>query len=122
MNAKHLIFSFALAACLAAPAQGALDRIEETLELDRTQIELPGFATDQVVVRTCEDCERLILQVSEGTEYRLGLRGEKVDLQTFREAALKGQAEDTLIYVTFATNGQSVRRIALGTPPFAAAQ
>jgi len=122
MNAKHLVFSFALAVCLAAPAHGALDRIEETLELDRTQLELPDFATDQIVVRTCEDCEPLTLQVSERTEYRLGLRGEKVDLRTFREAALKGQAEDTLIYVTFATDGQSVRRIALGTPPSAASQ
>lgn len=122
MNAKHLVFSIALAAGLAVPAQAALDRIEETLELDRTQIELPGFATDQIVVQTCADCERLILQVSEATVYRLGMRGAEVDLQTFREAALKGQAEDTLIYVTYATSGQSVKRIVLGTPPTAAAQ
>lgn len=122
MNAKHLVFSFALAACLTAPAQAALDRIEETLELDRTQVELPDFATDQIVVRTCADCERLILQVSERTEYRLGVRGEQVDLQTFREAALKGQAEDTLLYVTYATNGQGVKRIVLSTPPSAAGQ
>ena len=122
MNIKRFFCLLGLSALIAAPAQGALDRIEETLELDRSQVELPSFAGGSVVVRPCADCETQIFQASASTVYQLGYRGEQVDLQTFRAAAFQGQAKDTMILVSYSTEDQQVTRIVLSTPPSAAAE
>jgi len=122
MNTKSFLCLLGLSLLIAAPAQAALDRIEETLELDRSQVELPSYAADRIVVRSCADCETQIFQASASTVYQLGFNGEQVDLQTFRAAAFQGPATDTLILVSYSTENQQVTRIVLGTPPSAAAE
>ena len=116
MNAKLLFSSLYLAVLIAAPAQGALDPIEETLELESAQVDLPSYATDRVVVRSCAACKILTFQASENTVYQLGYRGEQVDLSAFREAVLKAQARDAQINLTYALDDKYVTRITLNTP------
>ena len=122
MNIYRIICLLGLGTILASPAHGALDRIEDTLEVDRTQVDLPSYTTDRVVVRPCEGCDVRILQVNENTVYRLAVKGESVDLQTFREAAFKRPARDTLMYITYALDGETIKHIVLGAPPPASAE
>ncbi|MGB5209092.1 MAG: hypothetical protein WBO47_11280 [Gammaproteobacteria bacterium] len=122
MNIKHVFCLLGLSAMIIAPAQAALDRIEETLELDRSQVDLPSYAGDSVVVRPCADCETQIFQASANTVYQLGYQGELVDLAAFRTAAFQRQAEDTLILISYSTEDQQVTRIMLSTPPVAASE
>ncbi len=122
MNTKRFFCLLGLSLLIAAPVQAALDRIEETLELDRSQLELPGYAGGPVVVKPCADCDTQTFQASANTIYQLGFNGEQVDLQTFRAAAFQGQATETLILVSYSTEDQQVTRIVLGTPPSAAAE
>lgn len=122
MNTYRIVCLLALGTILSAPAHGALERIEDTLEVDRSQVELPSYTEDRVVVRACEQCDVKILKVNANTVYRLAVNGEPVDLQTFREAAFKRSARDTLMYITYALDGETIRHIVLGSPPPASAR
>ncbi len=56
IDMKIIITLAVLTLAFASLAQATLDRIEESYELDLTQVRLPAHAADQVTLKACADC------------------------------------------------------------------
>jgi hypothetical protein len=93
----------------------ALDRVEEVLELEYSDVQLPAHEVDRVVVSQCVDCPSLVLNVTGETVYRIGgFDAPKVSLVEFNAAIRKARVKrELLIYVGYAPDTNKVTRIVL---------
>jgi len=116
MTNLRLIF-IALTLILSGSAFGALDRVEEILELELSDVRLPAHEVDRVVISQCEECGSLALNVSAATEYRIGgFEAEKVSLQELRAAIRKTRRKsELLVYVGYAPGTNVVTRIVVSS-------
>lgn len=108
-----------LLACVALIYSGssmaALEYIEETLEVSLGDINVPVSANSQVRVRTCDQCELIVLRVSPKTAYRLdGFQSRVVSLAELR-AAIKAitNRRSQLIYVVYAPDTKIINSIVI---------
>ena len=108
-----------LLACVALIYSGssmaALEYIEETLEVSLGDINVPVSANSQVRVRTCDQCELIILRVSSKTAYRLdGFQSRVVSLAELRAAikAIKNRRSQ-LIYVVYVPDTKIINAIVI---------
>ena len=116
MDRKIIIALAALTLAFASLAQATLDRIEESYELDLTQVSLPAHEADAITLKACEDCFTVQLSVDDGTSYHVGMRSPAVTLQTLTAAAdAVSDRESTPVYVMYRPESLVVTRIILGT-------
>ena len=115
-NNIRLLFA-AAALCAAGLAQAALDRIEEAYEVDLANVTLPGYENGQVLLRPCDDCDRVALKVDAGTRYLVDGTDEAMTLKEFQFAASTVvNRYDGLVTVIFDTSSLAVKRLILNAP------
>jgi hypothetical protein len=112
-NLRLTILAIALA--FSGGVFAALDRVEEVLELEVSDVQLPSHEVDKVVVSQCVECTSLTLHVSRETVYRIGgFDAPKVSLVEFNAAIRKARVKrELLIYVGYAPDTNKVTRIVL---------
>ena len=116
IDMKIIITLAVLTLAFTGLAQATLDRIEESYELDLTQVMLPAHAADQVTLKACADCYTVQLSVNARTSYHVGMRSTAITLQTLIAAAdAVSNREDTPIYVMYQPESLVVTRIILGS-------
>jgi hypothetical protein len=116
MDRQIIITLTLLTLALTGLAQASMKRIEESYELDLTQVMLPAHTADQLTLKACEDCFTVQLSVDAGTSYHVGMRSAGVTLQTLIAAAdAVSNREDTPIYVMYQPESLVVTRIILGS-------
>ena len=116
IDMKIIITLAVLTLAFTGLAQATLDRIEESYELDLTQVSLPAHQADAVTLKACEDCYTVQLSVNARTSYHVGMRSAGVTLQTLIAAAdAVSNREDTPIYVMYQPESLVVTRIILGS-------
>ena len=114
MDRKIIITLAVLTLAFTGLAQAKLDRIEESYELDLTQVSLPAHAADQVTLKACEDCFTVQLTVDARTSYHVGMKTAGVTLLELTDAAAKvSDRENALVYVMYRPESLVVTRIIL---------
>ncbi len=116
MDRKIIITLAVLTLAFTGLAQATLDRIEESYELDLTQVILPAHAADRVTLKECADCFTVQLPVNARTRYHLGTRSAGVTLlELTATAAGVRDRENTPVYVMYEPESLVVTRIILDT-------
>ena len=95
----------------------ALDKVEDVLELELSDVRLPAHEVDQVTVHQCDECSALILHATSDTVYRIGgFDAPKVSLQDFKAAIRKTRRKsEVLVYVGYAPDTKNVTRIVVSS-------
>ncbi len=114
MDRKIIITLAVLTLAFTGLAQATLDRIEESYELDLTQVSLPAHSADRVTLKQCEDCFTVQLSVNARTSYHVGIRSAGVTLlELTATAAGVRDRENTPVYVMYEPESLVVTRIIL---------
>ena len=82
MNIKHILSIALLFASFAAHSQGQV--VSQAYELNLSDFSAPTTTNGIAVFKTCEDCDRLRVRVTESTGY--SVNGGRVRLEDFRKA------------------------------------
>ncbi|MDP6437534.1 MAG: hypothetical protein QF790_07750 [Gammaproteobacteria bacterium] len=100
-------------------ASGALERIEEGMELTLDQVRLPAHTADQLTVDACADCDQFVLKVDAATRYiqRTDNHDQALSHQAFRQAAraAKRSLDETPVLVFYKPATRTVTRVILIT-------
>jgi len=114
MDRQIIITLAVLTLAFASLAQATLDRIEESYELDLTQVSLPAHEADAITLKACADCYTVQLSVNAQTSYHVGMRSAGVTLRELTDAvAAVRDRENTPVYVMYQPESLVVTRIIL---------
>jgi len=108
---KLFICAFGLA--ISGMAAAALDPVDNVLELELRDLNLPAHEADRVVIKQCENCADQQLKVNAGTKYRVGgFDAPALSLQAFKAAVrqVKDKSE-VLVYVGYDPRTNTATRI-----------
>lgn len=118
MNKFKWIFVIT-ALAVSGLASGALERIEEGMELTLDQVRLPAHTADQLTVDACSSCESFVLKVDSATRYLQRAEGgdQALTHQAFRAAAraAKRSLDETPVIVFYKPATRTVTRVILIT-------
>lgn len=96
-------------------ARAALEIVEEAYELSLTQVLIPADERGSVVIRACDTCASLRLQVDARTMYYLAYRTPPVSLAEMnRVLANVSDRRNTSVFVMYEPESLVVTRIVLG--------
>lgn len=96
-------------------ANAALQLIEQTYEIDSTQIERWPLADDgTLILKPCDACESVILNVDPNTRYLTNFRGNAISLEELLQlkTLIRGR-EGTNAYVFYSVEDNLVTRLVL---------
>ncbi|HJP04871.1 MAG: hypothetical protein CL799_09095 [Chromatiales bacterium] len=100
-------------------AFGALERIEDGMELTLDQVRLPAHTADQLTVNGCDGCDQFVLKVDAATRYihRVGGHDQALTHPAFQRAAraAKRTLDETPIIVFYKPATRTVTRVILIT-------
>ena len=93
----------------------ALQLVEQAYELDSTQVERWPLADDgQLIVKPCETCDSVILNVDANTRYLTSFRGSRISLAELLNLKTRvGGRESANVYVFYSTENNLVTRLVL---------
>jgi hypothetical protein len=96
-------------------ANAALQLIEQTYEIDSTQIERWPLAGDgNLILKPCDACDSVILNVDANTRYLTDFRGNAISLEELLQlkSLIRGR-EGTYAYVFYTADDNLVTRLIL---------
>jgi hypothetical protein len=107
-----MIAVLAALALSGAPAQGAMQALEQAWEVPLGAVTLPGNESGQLVVRRCTSCKPDVLRVNAATRYFVRPSRAPVAFAELRRAAVKaGANRAALMYVYYDPASRTVRRL-----------
>lgn len=88
---------FAVLLCLSLPAAAEFETISAAYEVSLSNFRVPATPNSGVILSKCDDCERIAIRVTPGTEYTIN--DEAVTLKQFRKTIFKirDRADETII-------------------------
>ena len=94
---KSRISIFAILISLALPAAADFETISAAYEISLSNFRVPATPNSGVILQKCDDCDRIAIRVTPGTEY--SINGEAVTLKQFRKTIFKirDREDETII-------------------------
>lgn len=110
------LLAMAASAGLAQAAAAAPPAVEEAYEVRVEHLTLPANEFGSVILRECDDCDRVTLRVEGDTSYVFD--GRAMTLKAFRAAVLNMPGRDEAFgTVVYRLKDNRVRQINVSTPP-----
>ena len=100
----------------AQTTQAALEIVEDAIEVTPRQIEWPSYDDGRLIVRSCRDCEAVVLTVNaETTEYfPEGFAGLPQSRQELIRKATSGRnVANSMVYLFYSPEDGQVTRVVL---------
>ena len=114
MNRTMTITLAALLLMATGVTHGALVILEDSFEVDLTQVTLPVYPGTSVVVRLCSDCNKVVLEIDRRTTYYIGVGSKAITPEEFHAALDAIQdPRNGLVYVMYRPDSRVVTRIML---------